>query len=215
MLFISSNASFCASCETRTESVRIYVIKPESKLAPSYSSCAIRIVLSEVNPNFFEASCCILLVVNGGGACLLLKRLLSLDTVSVPMLFVFQLFHALPFLCAHRLLSEKPKEFYIKWLLLSSFNTEAVIVQYSSNEILYLFLCLSHHACSDRLHTPGGQSMLYFRPKQGAYLIANQAVLLFCLRVNKRSINSPALESEDFTAAGVISLNTMRHLSFR
>src|SRR2546422_126727 len=69
---MKSRAWSTAESATRTESVRMYVISPTGPSAPtstpSYSCCAIRIVIAAEKPSCFAASCCSVLVRNGGGA---------------------------------------------------------------------------------------------------------------------------------------------------
>src|SRR2546427_10089760 len=68
---MKSRAWSTAESATRTESVRMYVISPTGPSAPtstpSYSCCAIRIVIAAEKPSCFAASCCSVLVRNGGG----------------------------------------------------------------------------------------------------------------------------------------------------
>src|SRR6266550_299333 len=67
-----SRACLIAASETRTESVRMYVIRPTEPRSPnstpSYSFWAARIVRPAENPSCLAASCCIVLVVKGAGA---------------------------------------------------------------------------------------------------------------------------------------------------
>src|SRR5436309_3376102 len=69
---MKSRAWSTAESATRTESVRMYVISPTGPSAPtstpSYSCCAIRILIAAEKPSCFAASCCSVLVRNGGGA---------------------------------------------------------------------------------------------------------------------------------------------------
>src|SRR5256885_14027712 len=68
---MNSRAWSTAESATRTESVRMYVINPTGPSSPtstpSYSCCAIRIVIAAEKPSCFAASCCSVLVRNGGG----------------------------------------------------------------------------------------------------------------------------------------------------
>src|ERR1043166_5882427 len=61
-----------AESATRTESVRMYVMRPTGPSAPtsipSYSCWASRIVTAAEKPSCLAASCCNVLVRNGGGA---------------------------------------------------------------------------------------------------------------------------------------------------
>lgn len=76
-----ARASFCASGDTRVESVRMYVMSatlPSPGMStPSYSACAADVVCLSDMPSLLSASCCIVLVMNGAGACDLVTDFLT------------------------------------------------------------------------------------------------------------------------------------------